>query len=123
MRTMMARPPVRRHRGYRMPAQGSGWMCLMLLSLAGCVSVDPRAGFPDVSAAVEERAATKIVWNPGTELDQEAADQLRSLLRKKLTADDAVQIAMLNNRDLQALYTELGLAQADLVQAGLFKNP
>ena len=40
-----------------------------------------------------------------------------------MTADDAVQIAMLNNRDLQALYSELGLAQADLVQAGLFRNP
>jgi cobalt-zinc-cadmium efflux system outer membrane protein len=40
-----------------------------------------------------------------------------------LTADDAVQIAMLSNRDLQAIYTELGVAQADLVQAGLFRNP
>src|SRR4029453_2961119 len=53
----------------------------------------------------------------------EAAEHLRSLLQRKLTAEDAVQIAMLNNRDLQAVYTELGLAQADLVQAGLFKNP
>ncbi len=30
---------------------------------------------------------------------------------------------MLSNRDLQAIYTELGVAQADLVQAGLFRNP
>jgi outer membrane protein, heavy metal efflux system len=40
-----------------------------------------------------------------------------------LTAADAVQVAMLNNRDLQAIYTDLGVAQADLVQAGLFRNP
>ena len=46
-----------------------------------------------------------------------------SLLKDKLTADEAVQIALLNNRDLQALYSELGVAQADLVQAGLLKNP
>ena len=59
----------------------------------------------------------------GNNQDQEAAEQLRALLRRKLTADDAVQIAALNNRDLQAIYSELGLAQADLVQAGLFKNP
>jgi cobalt-zinc-cadmium efflux system outer membrane protein len=85
--------------------------------------VNLRAGFPDVSAAVEERSATKIAWNAGTNQDQEAAEQLRALLRRKLTADDAVQIAALNNRDLQALYSDLGLAQADLVQAGLFKNP
>jgi cobalt-zinc-cadmium efflux system outer membrane protein len=100
-----------------------GWLCLLLVGLTGCASVDLRAGFPEVSAVVEERAATKIVWNRGNELDLEAAEKLRALLRKKFTADDAVQIAMLNNRDLQAIYSGLGLAQADLVQAGLFRNP
>ena len=100
-----------------------GWLCLLLVGLTGCASVDLRAGFPEVSAVVEERAATKIVWNRGNELDLEAAEKLRALLRKKFTADDAVQIAMLNNRDLQAIYSDLGLAQAELVQAGLFRNP
>ena len=100
-----------------------GWLCLLLVGLTGCASVDLRAGFPEVSAVVEERAATKIVWNRGNELDNEAAEKLRALLQKKLAADDAVQIAMLNNRDLQAIYSDLGLAQADLVQAGLFRNP
>ncbi len=100
-----------------------GWVFLLLFGLSGCASVDLSAGFPEVSAAVEERYATKIVWNRGTGLDKEATEKLRSLLQRKLTADDAVQIAMLNNRDLQAIYTELGVAQADLVQAGLFRNP
>ena len=100
-----------------------GWLCLLLVGLTGCASVDLRAGFPEVGAVVEERAATKIVWNRRTELDNEAAEKLRALLQKKLAADDAVQIAMLNNRDLQAIYTDLGVAQADLVQAGLFRNP
>ena len=100
-----------------------GWLCLLLVGLTGCASVDLRAGFPEVGAVVEERAATKIAWNRRTELDNEAAEKLRALLQKKLAADDAVQIAMLNNRDLQAIYTDLGVAQADLVQAGLFRNP
>jgi cobalt-zinc-cadmium efflux system outer membrane protein len=99
------------------------WVPLALLLLGGCASVDLRAGFPEVSAAVEERAAARIEWNRGTELDREAAERLRSLLGRSLTADDAVQVALLNNRNLQAMYTDLGLAQADLVQAGLFKNP
>ena len=34
-----------------------------------------------------------------------------------------MQIALLNNRELQAAYEDLGVAQADLVQAGLLKNP
>ena len=100
-----------------------GAECLFFLSLTGCASVNLSAGFPEVSTAVEERSAARIVWNRGTELDQEAAEKLRTLLQRKLTADDAVQIALLNNRDLQAVYTELGVAQADLVQAGLFRNP
>ncbi len=106
-----------------MAANGIGWVCLSLLGLTGCASVNLSAGFPEVRAAVEDRYATKLVWNKGTELDKEAEEKLRALRQKKLTADDAVQIAMLNNRDLQAIYTELGLAQADLVQAGLFRNP
>jgi cobalt-zinc-cadmium efflux system outer membrane protein len=106
-----------------MSTQRIGGLMLLLFGLTGCASVDLNAGFPEVSAAVEERAGTKIVWNSGTELDKEAEEKLRALRQKKLTADDAVQIAMLNNRDLQAIYTELGVAQADLVQAGLFRNP
>ena len=34
-----------------------------------------------------------------------------------------MQIALLNNRELQAVYEELNIAQSDLVQAGLLKNP
>jgi cobalt-zinc-cadmium efflux system outer membrane protein len=100
-----------------------GWVVVLLFSLTGCASVNLNAGFPEVSALVEERYATSIVWNNGTELDKEAAEKLRSLLQRNLTADGAVQIAMLNNRDLQAIYADLGVAQADLVQAGLFRNP
>src|SRR5215467_2326502 len=94
-----------------------------LTLLSGCVTVQQDAGFSDVRASVEERAASKIVWNQGSELDREAADNVRSLLRGKLTVKEALQVALLNNRDLQAVYSELGVAQADLVQAGLLKNP
>jgi cobalt-zinc-cadmium efflux system outer membrane protein len=44
-------------------------------------------------------------------------------LKDGLSEHDAVQIALLNNRDLQALYARLGIAQADLVQASLLHNP
>ena len=99
------------------------WPMLMCLGVTGCASVSLDAGFAEVGTAVEERSATRIAWNRGIELDQGAAEQVRSMLQRQLTVDDALQIAMLNNRDLQALYSDLGLAQSDLVQAGLFKNP
>jgi cobalt-zinc-cadmium efflux system outer membrane protein len=81
------------------------------------------AGFEGVRATVEERGEARIYWNNGTELDKEAVAKVASLIKAQLTVDEAVQIALLNNRDLQALYTDLGVAQADLVQAGLLNNP
>jgi cobalt-zinc-cadmium efflux system outer membrane protein len=65
----------------------------------------------------------RISWNLGTELDVQVAEEVRKLLAEKLTTDTATQVALLNNRALQATYTELGVAQADLVQAGLLENP
>ena len=56
-------------------------------------------------------------------MDREAAEKVRSLLKGRLTVDESVQIALLNNRYLQAIYSDLGVAQADLVQAGLLSNP
>ncbi len=45
------------------------------------------------------------------------------LLLAPLNANEAAQIALLNNPDLQATFEEIGISQADLVQAGLLKNP
>jgi cobalt-zinc-cadmium efflux system outer membrane protein len=76
-----------------------------------------------VRTAVEERSGKRVAWNLGTELDAEATADVQRLLTGTLTVDGAMQVALLNNRDLQALYAELGVAQADLVQAGLLANP
>jgi cobalt-zinc-cadmium efflux system outer membrane protein len=101
----------------------AGYVCTLLILVAGCATFDQRAGFSDVSAAVEARSGRKVVWNLGTELDAQVAQQVRALLQHTLTVDAAIQVALLNNRNLQALYSELGVAQADIVQAGLLRNP
>ena len=99
--------------------------CLIVgfLFASGCASMSLNAGFDEVNAVVGERSGGQLFWNNGTELDKEAAEKLDSLLKRRLTADDAVQIALINNRELQAVYSDLGVAQADLVQAGLLSNP
>jgi cobalt-zinc-cadmium efflux system outer membrane protein len=101
----------------------AGWLFVLLFFLSGCTTVSLNAGFGEISTLVEERNATKIFWNSGSELDKEATEKVLFLLRNKLTVDEAVQIALLNNRELQAVYSDLGVAQADLVQAGLLNNP
>ena len=45
------------------------------------------------------------------------------LLAKPLTADAAVQVALLNNRGLQAQYNELGVSEAEYVEASLPPSP
>lgn len=104
-------------------ARNATCLFMFLIFLSGCTTVSLNAGFSDVSMLVEERGGLKVFWNNGTDLDKEAAEKLGSLLKNKLTADEAVQIALLNNRSLQAVYSDLGVAQADLVQAGLLNNP
>lgn len=91
--------------------------------LSGCATFDPQAGFSDVRDTVKARRNLRVVWNQGTDLDAQVAQDVRDLLATELTPDAAVQVALLNNRDLQAMYAGMGVAQADLVQAGLLENP
>jgi cobalt-zinc-cadmium efflux system outer membrane protein len=91
--------------------------------LSGCATVQPRQSFPEVERTVSERSNYRVHWNDGGEADKAVASQVDALLAKPLSADVAVQIALLNNRNLQAVYEDLGVAQAELVGAGLLKNP
>jgi cobalt-zinc-cadmium efflux system outer membrane protein len=72
---------------------------------------------------VEERTGKKVTWITSSDEDDKVRKAIREVLSRELTVDGAVQVALLNNRHLQAVYEELGVAQADLVQAGLLKNP
>jgi len=101
----------------------AGGLLAVVFFANGCASVALNAGFDEVRGAVEDRSGAHIIWNNGTEPDKEVAERIDSFLRNKLTPDAAVQVGLLNNRDLQAVYSDLGVAQADLVQAGLFRNP
>lgn len=94
-----------------------------LLVAGGCTSRSADSGFDDVQKAVARRQPQTIRWNRGSGEDQEAARLVQDLLAKELSVAAAVQIALLNNRSLQAVYEDLGIAQADLVRAGLPRNP
>lgn len=58
------------------------------------------------------------------EADAAAAQaRMRSLLGTPLSANTAVEIALLNNRALQAAYNELGVSEADMIGASLPPAP
>ena len=93
------------------------------LVLTGCISFTSQMGFEEVNTAYSARTGQHLYWKTGTEEDKQVEEEFTKLLSAELTADSATQIALLNNKALQATYQKLGIAQADLVQAGLFPNP
>lgn len=87
--------------------------------LAGCTTIQPDKGFSEVAT----QSGLPVVWRHGGAEDAAVDRQVQALLAQPLTQDAAVKVTLLNNRGLQAEYEELGIAQADLVQAGLLRNP
>ena len=103
------------------------WRLAALLTSAafvgGCTSFSPDGGFAPVQQTAKDRLGKDLQW-ARSDTDRDTIDKrVRELLAKPLSIDDAVQIALLNNRGLQAMYHELGIAEADLVQAGRLPNP
>jgi outer membrane protein TolC len=96
---------------------------LAALSLAGCASFSQDGGFGSVEKLTNERIGQSPSYQRTTAQSDSAQSRVGTLLRQPLSADSAVEIALLNNKDLQASYAELGIAEADLVRAGRLANP
>jgi outer membrane protein TolC len=93
------------------------------LVLAGCASFAPDGGAGRVAELTKERTGQTPSYQrrPG---DVDAAQtRVAELLEQPLSADGAVEIAFLNNRGLQASFSELGIAESELVRAGRLRNP
>jgi len=105
------------------PYRCGGALLLSLLPLVGCRTLSPEGSFYEVADTVQTRLGKEISWDAGQYVDPSVRATIEHLLSQPLTAEIAVQIALLNNRELQAVYADLGIAQANLVQAGLWKNP
>lgn len=96
---------------------------LASLVLGGCASFSQDGGFTSVEQLTKERVGQAPKYQRTGEQADSAKARVAELLKPSLTADSAVEIALLNNRDLQANYAELGIAESDLVRAGRLANP
>jgi outer membrane protein TolC len=98
---------------------------MALLALNGCANFSADGGFSEVRQMAEQRLGVpaSLDWA------RQPADQGRidarvgELLAQPLDMNAAVQVALLNHRGLQAAYAELGITQAEVVQAGRLPNP
>jgi cobalt-zinc-cadmium efflux system outer membrane protein len=99
-------------------------LLLFTALLAGCANGrDPRQDFAEVSTGLHDRGAPTLAWRQGGAEEAQADAAVRALLAKPLDGEAAVAIALLDNRELQAVYEQLGVAESELVRAGLLRNP
>jgi outer membrane protein TolC len=87
------------------------------VTVSACASFSPDGGMGEVRTLARERIG------PPADALGASRDRVDTLLKQPLTADAAVEIAFINNAALQARLADLGIAEADLVQAGTLRNP
>lgn len=93
------------------------------LLLAGCSTFSPDGGMQPVVKFAAAELGKDVSAFHGDDSLRVARGAVERLLKRPLTADAAVQIALLNNRGLQAAYNELAIAEAGMVGASLPPNP
>jgi len=101
----------------------AGLAALALAPLAGCASVNPKPAFEDVRTTVAERTGQEASWARTAPEAAAIEEKVTGLLKGELTAERAVQVALINNPGLQATFEKIGISQADLAQAGRIENP
>jgi outer membrane protein TolC len=93
------------------------------LFLSGCATFSSDGGMSTVAAIADGTIRKDVVAIRSSDDAHIADDSVKRLLRQTLSVESAVQVALLNNRGLQAAYNELALAETDLVQDSLPPNP
>src|SRR5688572_16303491 len=100
------------------------WIVMVGAGLStGCATTSAVSSRRDVDSMVRERVGVspRLESDPGA--GRSVAATTGQLLDRPLDAMRAVELALLNNASLHARVEELGLAHAELVQAGLVSNP
>ncbi len=97
------------------------WSLGALTLAGGCATVKPQHDYERVGQRVSEATGQDRIYQPK---DDGLVDGLvEALLQDGISAAEAVEICLLNNRALQAAFMDVGIAHADAVQAGLYTNP
>ncbi|MGY9048684.1 copper resistance protein [Puniceibacterium antarcticum] len=100
------------------------------LALSACATAVPgiytesKAGFAAVSDQTSAAIGKRTVFAQ-TQADNDAIKrEVQALVHKKtISADTAVQVALLNNKGLQAAYANVGLSAAEAWQQATPQNP
>lgn len=95
------------------------WVCF-LSGLVGCQTARPAPDTSTVASHLTKRVGFSVPCRTGP---AEITFPPGASLEDGVTDDEAVSIALWNNAAFQELLADLGIAQGDLIQAGLLPNP
>lgn len=98
-------------------------LLLCAAALTACAGPVAERAFEDVSALAEQRIGQRPAWIRTDADEAMARETMDRLLAAPLTAESSVQLALLNNRRLQAGLSELGIGAAELTAAWRPGNP
>ena len=97
--------------------------CLTILFLWGCTTVQPEADFTKLGKQLGISGDYQMLWEQSEKNEEKIKGLVIQALEGGLTRNEAVSVALLNNRMLQSAFEEIGIAKSDLIQAGLYSNP
>ena len=86
---------------------------------SGCATINGAPTPEEVDAAVRERTANRGIRLEGP--DDTLPPDVN--LSDGVTQEEAVAIALWNSPSFQATLADIGIARADLAEAGLLRNP
>lgn len=95
---------------------------LVIPLLTGCKTITPDGGVNEVAELTSNAVPQSLVIRNEDNVPAIEA-KLKTLLARPLSADAAVQVALLRNAGLQAAFNELGIAQVAMVTASLPPSP
>lgn len=99
------------------------WLPAVALTLSGCAALSPDGGMSVTAELAGRHLGKEVAALRGEDDEAQARTRVTRLLKRTLTADAAVEIALINNRGLQAAYNGLGIADAVRVQQSLPPRP
>ena len=98
--------------------------------LGACVTAvpgiytEPKAGFANISSQVTPAIGKRTAFAETQAENEALKKQVHGMVhRKTISADIAVQVALLNNKGLQASYANVGLSAAEAWQQSTPENP
>ncbi|MFT3712849.1 MAG: TolC family protein [Archangium sp.] len=97
-------------------------IAFVVLLISGCASMSSEVSGVERTVLTRSPSLEGLSL-PRFDVPENVPEEVAKLLDRPLTAEDAVRVAMLANRDARASLAELGIARGAYVQAGLLPNP